>query len=213
MKNNKNRVENIWNKVPVDYYQTGTKTNLLQRIWHYLKIRSAKKILKKYQFSNCLDIGCASGYMISEIASVYPKVKCFGVDVYKNAIDFAKKTYPNINFKIAYAQSLPFKNVSFDLIIFYETIEHVENPTLALREIKRILRRNGICILAMDSGSLLFRLVWLIWENTTGKVWKGAHLHPFHHNDLEGLIRKARIKIKKKFFTHLGMEVSFILSK
>ena len=42
----------------------------------------------------------------------------------------------------------------------------------------------GVFILAMDSGSWLFRVVWFIWENTTGKVWKGAHLHPFNHEQL-----------------------------
>lgn len=213
MKNKGNRLSSIWEKVPVDYYQEGTRTNLFQKIWHYFKIKSAKKILKNYAFNNCLDIGCASGYMLSQIALAYPQAKYSGVDVYNKAINFAKRKYLNMKFKEGSAEKLPFNNNVFDLIIFYETIEHVENPLLSLKEIKRVLNKKGVCILAMDSGSLLFRLVWLIWENTTGKVWKGAHLHPFHHNDLEELIRKAGLKINKKFFTHLGMEVTFILSK
>ncbi len=207
------KLSNIWKKVPVDYYQKGTKTNFFQKIWHHLKIRSTKKILKNYKFKNCLDIGCASGYMLSKIARTYPNAKYFGVDVYSQAVNFAKKKYSNLSFRVGFAEKLPFSNNTFDLITFYETIEHVENPLQALKEIKRVLKTRGLAIVAMDSGNFLFRSVWFIWENTTGKVWKGAHLHPFHHDELEKIIKKSGLKIRQKFFTHLGMEVTFILSK
>ena len=213
MSNKKYKLDTIWKKVPVDYYQNGTKTNFFQKTWHHLKIKSAKNILKNYKFNNCLDIGCASGYMLSEIALTYTHAKYHGVDVYDKAINFAKKRYKNIKFQVAFAEKLPFKNAAFDLITFYEAIEHVENPLLSLKEIRRVLKKSGLCIIAMDSGNMLFRLVWLIWENTTGKVWKEAHLHPFHHNELEQLIKKARLKIKRKLFTHWSMEVTFVVSK
>lgn len=213
MRKRKNGLNTIWERVPVDYYQRGTKTNLFQKIWHYFKINSTKQILKNYHFNNFLDIGCASGYMLSEISLTYPHAKYSGVDVYAKAINFAKKRYPNIKFQVAFAEKLPFENETFDLIIFYETIEHVENPLLSLKEIKRVLKKKGTSIVTMDSGNFLFRLVWFLWENSTGKVWKGAHLHPFHHADLEKIIGKSGLKIKRKFFTHLGMEVTFILNK
>lgn len=203
----------IWQQVPVDYYQKGTKKNIFQKIWHNQKINSCKRIIKNLEFSNCLDVGCASGYMISEVAKKYPKAKYFGVDVYKKAIDYAKKRYPKISFRVTKEDKLPFKANNFDLILFYETIEHVQNPQKVLKEIKRVLRKGGHLVLAMDSGNLMFRIIWFIWEKTTGKVWDGAHLHPFHHEELSELIGNAGFKIKKKIFTHLGMEVVFVLSK
>lgn len=209
----KSKLEDIWNKVPVDYYQKGIKNNLFQKIWHSIKINSAKNSLRDYKFKNCLDIGCASGYMLSEIARVYPEANYVGVDVYDKAVAYAKQRYPHIEFIISSTERLPFKDRTFDLILCHETIEHVKNPTLVLKEIKRILKKDARCILVMDSGSVLFRLVWLIWENTTGKVWKGAHIHPFHHSELEKLIKKAGLKIERRLFTHLGMEVTFILQK
>ncbi len=203
----------IWSQVPINYYQKGVKRNLFQNFWHTQKINLAKKILNKVDFKNCLDVGCASGYMVSEIAKTYPQAKYTGIDVYDKAIEYAKKTYPKIKFKVASAEKLPFKNNSFDLILFYETIEHVENPIECLKEIKRILKKNGTLILSMDSGNWLFRIVWFFWENTSGSIWKGAHLHPFHHNELEDLIIKSNYKIKDKIFSILGMEVTFILER
>ena len=211
MKNHK--LYHIWDKVPVTYYQKGVKNNFFQWLWHTHKIKLVKKIIKDLNFKNCLDVGCASGYMISEISKEFPRTNYFGVDVYDKAISYAKKTYPNIKFKVASADNLLFKDKSFDLILFCETLEHVESPLNCLREIKRVLKKNGTLILTMDSGSLLFRIVWFFWENTKGRVWRQAHLNPFHHHKLEDLITEVGFKVRKKILSFIGMEVTFILNK
>lgn len=149
--------------------------------------------------------------MISEIAKVNPKAKYFGIDIYDKAISYAKKHYPNIKFLQAPANKLPFKKHSFDLILSYETIEHLDNPKAFLQETIRILKPGGIFILAMDSGNLLFRLVWFFWEGTISRVWQGAHLTAFHHSELVKLSKSAGFKIRAKIFTHLGMEVVLVL--
>lgn len=210
---NNHKLYKVWSQVPVAYYQDGVRSNLFQKIWHTSKIRLAKKLLKEVKFDNCLDIGCASGFMLSEIAKAFPGPEYIGVDIYDKAIEHAKQTYPNLKFKVSSAETLPFRDATFDLILFYETIEHVEHPEVCLRELRRVLKKNGTLILTMDSGNWLFRLVWFIWENTRGKIWKGAHLHPFHHKQLERIIKKARFRIRKKIFSLMGMEVTFVLKK
>src|SRR5437879_328287 len=99
------RLEDIWEQVPVDYYQSGIRANFFQRLWHSRKISNCKKILRRVNFKNCLDVGCASGYMLSEIAKSFPKAKYSGVDVYKKAIDYGKKKYPNLNLIVASADN------------------------------------------------------------------------------------------------------------
>lgn len=211
MRNHK--LYHIWNKVPPDYYQKGVKENYLQWIWHTNKINLARKLIKSVNFKNCLDIGCAAGLMISEICKTYPHAHYFGIDVYDKAIKFAKENYANINFKVASGDKLPFKDESLDLILCFETIEHVEDPKTCLLEIKRVLKRKGTFILTMDSGNILFRIVWWFWVRTTGRVWQDAHIHPFHHSQLEELIVDSGFKIKKKILSFLGMEVTFVLNK
>lgn len=211
MKNH--RLYDTWSKVPVNYYQKGIKDNFFQWIWHTRKIKLARRIIKNLVFRNCLDVGCASGFMISEIARTFPEANYFGIDIYDKAIISAKRNYPHIKFRVASAQKLPFKDDTFDLVLFYETIEHVEEPLTCLEEIRRVLKSNGTLILTMDSGSLLFRMVWFIWENTKGKVWQGAHLHPFHHEQLEQLVKKVKFNVEKKILSFMGMEVTFVLTK
>lgn len=210
---NSSNLYKIWSQVPKDYYQKGIRTNLLQKIWHKNKINNAKQIIQNLVFRKCLDVGCASGYMISEIATEYPKATFFGVDVYDKAIKYARLKYPHIKFYLASAEKMPFKKNSFDLIISYETIEHVQDPQGFLSEIKGMLKKDGTFILAMDSGNLLFKIVWYVWENTTGKVWQGAHLNVFHHTQLEKLVKDLDFKVRKKIFTHFGMEIVLVLKK
>lgn len=206
-------LEKIWQKVPPDYYQKGVAKNFLQRLWHKRKIETFARLIGKGNFSRILDVGCAGGMTTNEISKIFPESKIVGVDIYKEAVTYGRKIYPHIKFLVADAHNLPFDNNSFDLCICYETIEHVEEPQRVLSEIKRVTHKNGRAIIAMDSGSLLFRIVWWLWEKTKGKVWQGAHIHPFTHNELEKLIRKAGFKVKEKRFSHLGMEISFLLSK
>jgi len=40
---------------------------------------------------------------------------------------------------------MPYDNATFDIIVHSDTLEHVQDPISALRECRRVLRRNGIC--------------------------------------------------------------------
>lgn len=205
--------DQILNSVPLDYYQKGTKSNPFQRYWHGTKISFCLSLLKDINFKNCLEVGSASGYMISEIAKKYPKVTFEAIDAYDKAVKYAQKKYPRIKFSKAEAENLPFNNNFFDLLLCYETIEHVRSPQKAMSEMKRVLKKDGKLILAMDSGILAFRIIWFFWEKTFGKAWSGAHLNPYHWTDLENLILQSNFKIVSRHFTHFGLEVVFVLEK
>lgn len=210
---NKKELQKIWNQVPEDYYEKGIKNNLLKRYWHKTKIENFEKLTKKLKVRKILDVGCASGRMANEISKIFPKSKIYGIDIYGKAINYGRKHYHHIKFYKSDAHKLKFPANSFDLVVSYEVIEHVLDPQEFLNQIKRVVKKDGNVIIAMDSGSLLFRIVWWISEKTISRVWKNAHLHPFKHSELEKLIRKSGFKISKKVFSHFGMEVSFLLKK
>lgn len=210
---NKDELIKIWNQVPPDYYQKEIAKNPLKRYWHTQKVNTFSSLVRNRKFKKILDVGSASGRMANEISKIFPGAQITGIDAYKKAVDYGKKTYPQIKFLVADAHKLPFRANSFDLIVCYEVIEHLVDPLKALKEMKRVLRKDGVAIVAMDSGNWLFRVVWWISEKTISSVWQNAHLHPFKHWQLEATIKKAGFKIIRKKFSHFSLEVSFLLKK
>lgn len=202
------KLKEIWAQVPPNYYDKG---NFLQNAWHNRKLNQVLKLLPKQSGKTIkvLDIGCNSALLTSAVAKALKKSRVTGLDSYKEAIVFARSKYPNINFVVADAHKLPFKNNSFDLVICTETLEHVVDPKKALEEMVRILKHDARAVISMDSGSPLFRIIWNIWIKTRGKVWEDAHLHEFSAELLEDLIKKSGFKIQKKIYSHLGMAVTF----
>lgn len=208
-------LEEIWDQVPSDYYQRSVETNLLQRMWHTRKLKMVIKVMggEKNMPKKILDVGCASGWFLSKLWEEYPKASYAGVDVHKKAIDYGKKRYKNLKLICADAHSLPFPNESFDVVICTEVLEHVKNPEKVLREIKRVLTKDGIAIIEMDSGNLLFRAIWYWWVHLRRGVWRDSHIHTFDTAILQNLILESGFLIVRKETFNLKMAVAFVVKK
>lgn len=218
MRKQRKELEKIWSKTPVDYYQKGVEKNILQKIWHQGRVKETIKLLKDdcgidKKGLKLLDVGCASGWFLSQVHGRYPYLKCFGVDVYQKAIEHAQKSYSQFSFSQADAHYLPFQEGFFDIVICFNVLEHVINPQKVMKEIKKVVKKNGVVIIGMDSENYLFALVWWIWKKFKGKVWKSAHLHQFKPKDLDKLFKELDFKIKNKKFINLGMMVVYLLKK
>jgi len=201
------RFHEILNQVPADYYDQGVKTNLFQKYWHRKKWRALKKMLKGSVKGYLLDIGCADGTTTLQIHKYFPKLKITGLDYYQKAIEFARRTKPQIKFVIADVHKLPFRNNSFDIVSAIETLEHLQNPKLALSEIYRVLKPRGYLVVVQDTNSLLFRFVWWLWTKWKGSVWEGSHISCLRPVELLKLLKKSGFETKKVEYSNLKMEI------
>jgi ubiquinone/menaquinone biosynthesis C-methylase UbiE len=89
-----------------------------------------------------LDIGCAHGEITNFMAQKFPFVDFTGVDFCQDRIESCTEL-KNSKFLQASAEELPFEDNSFDFIHTRFLLQHLENPRLALKEIKRVLRPTG----------------------------------------------------------------------
>lgn len=112
--------------------------------------------LRRRDLSNlsCLDIGCSTGIITSYLASYFKKT--VGVDVDKDAISFAQKTYRkgDLTFKVEDGKNLTFPANSFDIVTCQEVYENADKPEKLLSQIYRVLKPEGICYFTGDN--LLF---------------------------------------------------------
>jgi len=102
-----------------------------------------------------LDLACGVGYGSYYLLKNGAK-SVIGVDISRDAITYAKSHYihPKIEFIVGDATKLPFSDNSFDVIVSFETIEHVKGYEKYLLECKRILKRRGIFICSSPNKRL-----------------------------------------------------------
>jgi len=202
----------IWSQVPADYFSSGIRTNLLQKIWHGRKLKAVAESAGVGKAGVLVEVGSADGSFVNSLSKIINVNKIIAIDPYLPPLIFGRKKYRNIVFIQSDAHRLPLKNKSVDLITILETLEHVVDPYGTLMELKRIIKKDGAIIVEIDSGSWLFQAVWFFWKKFgKGKVWSGAHLTFFDVGLLEGLFKKSGLKIEEKKMFNWGMGVCFRL--
>src|SRR3990167_8039433 len=204
-------LKKIIKQVPPDYYASGIKNNLFQKYWHGRKWQTLRSFLPKIN-GRVLDIGCADGTTTAQIDHLLPKAQITGLDYYKEAIVFARKANPKIEFVLGDAHRLPFGNKSFDAVTIIETLEHLKNPQGVLEEIHRVLKKNGNLVIGQDTDSALFKLIWFFWTRWKGSVWTNSHISCMRPKKLLALVKKAGFKVQNFTLINLGMEI-FIKAK
>ena len=95
-----------------------------------------------------LDAACGSGYGTAYLLRNGMASRVYGVDISEDAIGYARKKYGHnrISFICADVVNMPFSDNFFDIVVSFETIEHLENHRQYLIECKRVLKRDGLFI-------------------------------------------------------------------
>ncbi len=111
-------------------------------------------LVGKRRFSRVFDLGCGDGLTLSQILSRWPEVKALGVDISRGALSLI--TDPRIARVRGDIQGhIPLKDALFDLVISLETLEHLANPQLALREMLRVAEANALFIVSIPNEGYL----------------------------------------------------------
>jgi SAM-dependent methyltransferase/predicted nucleic acid-binding Zn-ribbon protein len=100
------------------------------------------------QSRRVLDIGCGAGYGSAELASIAMCV--LGLDISDDAILYAGEHYrlPKLLFAVASALALPQPDASFDVVVAFEVIEHLEEWRKFLSEVDRVLKPGGLFLVS-----------------------------------------------------------------
>ena len=92
-----------------------------------------------------LDAGCGSGYGTAHLASLDPTLQVVGIDHNEEALAYARAHYagPNLRFARGDCMALEFPDGEFDLVVAFEVLEHLSEPTKFLEQVRRVLRPSG----------------------------------------------------------------------
>ncbi len=121
------------------------------RLEHYHRYAVVQDIVAE---KDVLDVACGEGYGSSFMADVARSI--VGVDISLEAVQYASATYQksNLSFRQGSATSLDFADATFDVVVSFETIEHLLEQAQMLAEIRRVLRPDGVLVISSPKPPL-----------------------------------------------------------
>jgi SAM-dependent methyltransferase len=131
-----------------------------------------------------LDIGCAKYGLIHLIDK--GERYCLDPLIDPSSVII---TGQKLRYLAGVAESLPFKNQTFDIVITTNTLDHLRSPTAALEQVKRVLKTGGILILSVNTFAPINKLYRLFRE----KIGVRDLPHPFSftRRQVEQLLKKS----------------------
>lgn len=152
-----------------------------------------------------LDVGCWTGDSTISY-EVFDKFKeVYGIEISENAAKEASKKGIEVYILDINLDILPFPDNYFDCITMLAVIEHLITPYHIIGEIGRVLKRNGIFIIAAPNvASLSNRIRILVGRRPRTSFdmgWDGGHLLYFTPRDLKELLEEFGFKVIEKYAT------------
>jgi SAM-dependent methyltransferase len=132
-----------------------------------LKAYMAAKPLVK---GKLLEVGCGEGRGVEVLM---PLVTSYiGIDKIQSIIDSLSKKFPAVRFQQAVIPPFyGFEDNTFDSVVSFQVIEHIENDRLFLEEIYRVLKPGGIAVISTPNiRHTLSRNPWHIREYTAEQL-------------------------------------------
>ena len=121
-----------------------------------------------------LDAACGEGYGTAILAEGGAST-AVGIDVDEATVAHAAQRH-GLEFRVADVGALPFEDGSFDLVVSFETIEHVPEPERVLDELARVTAPDGLLVISTPN-----KLQYLV-ENE-------FHVREFTHDEFAALLR------------------------
>lgn len=176
-----------WSEWVKDYYRdvetydwVDVADNLrgLEAFFHRNRARVVRRLIAKNAMSGApiLDAGCGTGLNLRHLPP-----GSTGIDINPRNVELVQRRLPNHRVVQGDVEAMPFADGSFGTVLCTEVIEHIPDPSAALREFARVLRPGGVLIGSVPARSLIWRLRFL--SSTC------PHSEPFHNEYLPSEVR------------------------
>lgn len=165
-----------------DYFEEkkGTTAHDERRVREYIISKVQKNV------KSILDVGCGRAWVAKYFT---PKnIEVFSFDISITNPSRAKKLYPSEHHIGVVGDSfhLPFADESFDCVIASEIIEHVVDPALFIKELFRVVKKDGELIVTTPYKE---KIQYYLCIHCNNKTPAHAHIHSFDEKILAGLYK------------------------
>jgi SAM-dependent methyltransferase len=163
----------------------------LMRWMRRRKLVQRRRLIERYSgraTGRILDVGCATGIFLHEMVSA--GWQAAGVEPVTHAAKYAQTRFGLDVFEGLMAQA-PFEPGTFDVVTFWDVLEHTFSPAQELAHAARLLAPGGLVVINVPNWRSVDRELF-------GPHWIGfdppRHLYVFTERTLTALLRKAGLR-------------------
>ncbi len=163
---------------------------------------SGLRILRRYrpEGGKLLDLGCGVGIFLKLAQNDGWDV--VGTDVSGFAVRYAKEKF-GVEALQGSLETLRLTAESFDAVALWDTIEHMEDPLANLREVRRLLKPEGILLLDTPNEDALLRAIARFlhrlslgtFKYPVSKIYHRYHLYYYNRRTIGKLLEAAGFTI------------------
>ncbi len=155
-----------------------------------------EEVVKLDHDLNILDIGTGSnGFPGWLVKNGYENVKSCDIDDYRSySLDI-----PFEKIDVSF-EKFPYDDGEFDVIFCLNVLEHVENPFNMFREVNRVLKSNGLFVIAIPNGWNIFsKFSYLLHGKIEGWAKNNNHICFLPENKFWQFL--SNYKLEKAIYT------------
>ncbi len=109
-----------------------------------------------------MEIGCGTGYAMLNLGLAGVLEEAWGCDISQGMLDVCRDNAERLGIKVhlqqADAETLPYGDETFDLVIGHAVLHHLPDLDASFREIHRVLKPGGKCVVAGEPTVVGHRL-------------------------------------------------------
>ncbi len=137
-----------------------------------------EELFTKADPQSLLDVGCGEGVLTHQWAQrMGDQKRVVGIDLDDPALhaEWAKRTAPNLEYRVLKAENLPFADDEFDAAAAIEVLEHVPDAEHTVAEMARVTKRWLLVSVPREP-------LWRGLNMARGAYWKDLGNTPGHLN-------------------------------
>ena len=103
--------------------------------------------------ASVLDYGCGQGSKILVLEEMFPNSRVFGIDISNEALEKARRRFPNCQFTLFDGNVSPFQSQVFDLVFSWHVLEHCRNLEETVNDMSRLVRDGAYLCAILPCGN------------------------------------------------------------
>lgn len=175
-------------------YDSQREGTAYRRRKRQIELKCFLELLDKKDNEKVLELGCSSGFLTKHLGKVT------AVDTSEDMLEIAHSKNPLSECIHADMFELPFKAGSFDKVVTMRVWNHLDENDLrkAIRESKRVLKKNGKLVFDSEDKSLPRRIASVIYKILFRPT--GYKIYQYSLGEINRMLRSEGFIIEKTNF-------------